>query len=76
MPRPAKKLRQKRSTPPLLPAAVLRSLSTELQADPRTILRVMRGEPVRGMAGVRVQAGLAKVLEAVNAAASTQEPKP
>jgi hypothetical protein len=44
------------STPPtvtILDKATLRELAVLASCDPRTIQRVVRGEPVRGMAGHR-----------------------
>lgn len=39
-----------------LPDAItLRKLGLEFEVDPRTIIKVIRGEPVRGMAGQRAQ---------------------
>ena len=35
---------------PLLDAGTLRRLAVEYEVDPRTILKLMRGAPVRGMA--------------------------
>lgn len=35
---------------PLLDAGTLRRLAVEYEVDPRTILKLLRGAPVRGMA--------------------------
>lgn len=68
--------KSKRKPPaPLLPAATRRLLSEELGADYRTIEKIIRGQPVRGMVGIRVQAGLARILEDLQAAA-VRERKP
>lgn len=45
--------------------ATLRELAVRAECDPRTIIRALRGEPVRGMAGHRIhkvltEAGLVK----------------
>lgn len=42
-----------RSTTPV-PTHELRSLAVAASADPRTVARALRGEPVRGLAGERV----------------------
>lgn len=44
-----------------LDAASLRDLAAKIQADPRTIAKALRGEPVRGLAGHRVRAGLKRL---------------
>jgi hypothetical protein len=38
--------------------AIARKLAVQAQVDPRTILRVHRGKPVRGMAGHRAREAL------------------
>ncbi|MBI5068141.1 MAG: hypothetical protein HZB56_07860 [Deltaproteobacteria bacterium] len=43
------------STSPPLDAATLRRLSVEAEVDPRTILRVLKGLPVRGLPRYRAR---------------------
>ena len=47
-----------KNTPRTLDAATARTLAVEASCDPRTIIRVFRGEQVRGMAGDRARAVL------------------
>lgn len=48
-----------------LDKATLRELAVKASCDPRTIEKVIRGEPVRGMARRRARAALVKAGVAV-----------
>ena len=43
-----------------LDAATARRLATEASTDPRTLIRALRGESIRGLAGYRAREVLAK----------------
>ena len=54
-----------------LDSATLRLLAVRASCDPRTVARVARGEPVRGMAGRRARAALVAMGYPVPPAAAT-----
>jgi hypothetical protein len=54
--------------PNQLDAATLRALSVAAGVDPRSVAKVLKGEPVRGMAGHRAR----KVLEAAGLLTATE----
>jgi hypothetical protein len=48
--------------------ATIRELSVAASVDPRTIRKILRGEQVRGMAGKRARAALARHRRKMGAA--------
>jgi hypothetical protein len=56
--------------------ATLRRLAVESSTDPRTVQKVLRGEPVRGMAAHRIAAVLAAEGLAPPPASRPREPRP
>lgn len=57
---------------PPLDAATVRQIAVLASVDPRTVLRALRGEPVRGMPGHRIRA----VLQAEGLLPAEQREKP
>jgi len=51
----ARSLSRNGRKPPPIDRARLRQLAVTASADPRTVLRVLRGEPVRGLAYYRIR---------------------
>lgn len=45
---------------PRLDAATARRLAVQASCDPRTLVRILAGEPVKGLAGERARAALIK----------------
>jgi hypothetical protein len=45
---------------PAIGAATLRAIGTLTRSDPRTVLRVLRGEPITNVARIRVREELLK----------------
>lgn len=50
--------KKKPLNPSRLDAGALRKLAVEASCDPRTVRRVLQGQPVRGLAGERARAVL------------------